>query len=79
MSNEPNRDLARVIVRHAVDELTWMVDEDRAVSLLMMAALELLTESGMTREHAATRLHWHAAAMHQLEVEALRADGLLMT
>lgn len=79
MSNDQNNNLARVIVRHAVDELGWMVDDDRAVSLLLTAAIDLLTESGLSREQAATRLHWHAAALHQLEVDQLRSDGLLMT
>lgn len=77
--SDGNLALARITLNHAVEELAWMVDDDRAVSLLLSAALDLLATGGATREEAATRLHWHAAAMHQVEVDHLRSDGLLMT
>lgn len=79
MSSETNLNMARMILDHASREIAWLVDDDRAVSMLLSAASELLVGSGMTPEQAAEHLHLHASALHQIEVQRLRENGLLMT
>ena len=79
MDDDFNREVAQAIIGHAAAELAMLVDDDRAVSILLTAALQVLTGTGMDRETAAEHLHLHASALHQAEVDKLVADGLLVT